>query len=104
MIRKQGGRTGRRIKKMTRRESEALFSFHDVQCQIELNNLLFSVKLCFLCHDNNVSHKNTQYICTQLATTHTTMKNVQNQTKFTENYTSTCMHDHIYTVYLCECT
>lgn len=32
---------------MKRSESKALFSFHDIQCQIELNNLFFSVNLCF---------------------------------------------------------
>lgn len=54
--RKQGGSTSRKIKSEGEeekkrwkggRESEALFSFHDVQCQIELKNLLFSVNLCF---------------------------------------------------------
>lgn len=82
---------------MRRRELEALFSFHDVRCQIELNDLLFSVNLCFLRHDNNVTHKNTQNICTQLPTTHTTMENVQNQTKkgvCTERHTHAQSHTY----------
>ncbi len=46
--RKNGGGTNgkQREEERKRRKSGALFSFHDVQCQIELTELLFSVYPC----------------------------------------------------------
>lgn len=83
---------------MKRSKSKVLFSFHDVQCQIELNNLFFSVNLCFsLASLSLMLHKETHKTYAHYYPTRNNMKNVQIQAKKEEHGKKL----HTITVYLC---
>ena len=93
---KEAGDTER---KMKRSESKALFSFHDIQCQIELNNLFFSVSLCFsLASLSLMLHTETHNMYAYYYPTHT--KKHEECTNSGKKRRA-CRETHTTTVYLC---